>query len=46
MKIVLAGDGWGAVALYNSFIKENNDFEIFTKDFEVSEKNKDIYKLK
>ena len=21
MKIVLAGDGWGAVALYNSFVK-------------------------
>ena len=40
MKIVLAGDGWGAVALYNSFIKENKDFEIFTEDFELLEKIK------
>ena len=36
MKIVLAGDGWGAVALYNSFVKENKDFGIFTEDFNVS----------
>ena len=35
MKIVLVGDGWGAIALYNSFIKENKDFGVFTEDFEL-----------